>query len=295
MVADLTGLPVAGASMLDEATAAAEAMTLLRRAGRSRSARFVVDADTLPQTLDVLRTRAEPLGIELVITDLAGGLPGRRLLRRAAELPGRVRRGPRPAPADRGRARARRPGRGGRRPARAHPAHPARRAGRGRAVRQQPAVRGPARLRRAARRLPVGAGEAGPAAARPAGRDVPRRRRAPRVAARPADPGAAHPPGEGDLEHLHRAGAAGRGRRMYAVYHGPDGLRADRRAHAPDGRGAGRRAARRRGRAAARRRSSTPCGPACPGGPRRWSPPRTTPGSCCAGWTPTRSASPAPR
>ncbi|MEQ3549258.1 aminomethyl-transferring glycine dehydrogenase [Pseudonocardia nematodicida] len=72
MVSDLTGLPVAGASLLDEATAAAEAMTLLRRAGRSRSPRFVVDADTLPQTLDVLRTRAEPLGIELEIADLSG-------------------------------------------------------------------------------------------------------------------------------------------------------------------------------------------------------------------------------
>jgi glycine dehydrogenase len=80
VVADLTGLPVAGASLLDEATAAAEAMTLLRRAGRSPSARFVVDADTLPQTIDVLRTRAEPLGIELVVADLngtdpEGGLP----------------------------------------------------------------------------------------------------------------------------------------------------------------------------------------------------------------------------
>ncbi|MHA6782841.1 aminomethyl-transferring glycine dehydrogenase [Pseudonocardia saturnea] len=71
-VADLTGLSVAGASLLDEATAAAEAMTLLRRAGKARSNRFVVDADTLPQTLDVLRTRAEPLGIELVVSD---GLP----------------------------------------------------------------------------------------------------------------------------------------------------------------------------------------------------------------------------
>ncbi|MEJ8280150.1 aminomethyl-transferring glycine dehydrogenase [Pseudonocardia spirodelae] len=73
MVSDLTGLPVAGASLLDEATAAAEAMTLLRRANRSTSPRFVVDADTLPQTVDVLRTRAEPLGIELVVTDLTAG------------------------------------------------------------------------------------------------------------------------------------------------------------------------------------------------------------------------------
>ncbi len=75
-VSDLTGLPVAGASLLDEATAAAEAMTLLRRAGRVASPRFVVDADTLPQTLDVLRTRATPLGIELVVTDVTDGLPG---------------------------------------------------------------------------------------------------------------------------------------------------------------------------------------------------------------------------
>jgi len=66
MIADLTALPVAGASLLDEATAAAEAMTLARRAvGRGHI--FLADADCLPQTLAVLRTRAEPLGIELVV------------------------------------------------------------------------------------------------------------------------------------------------------------------------------------------------------------------------------------
>ncbi|MGH3751229.1 MAG: aminomethyl-transferring glycine dehydrogenase [Pseudonocardiaceae bacterium] len=73
MVADLTGLPVANASLLDEATAAAEAMTLLRRASRATSSRFVADADTLPQTLAVLATRAEPLGIELDVADLRPG------------------------------------------------------------------------------------------------------------------------------------------------------------------------------------------------------------------------------
>ncbi|MFD9963394.1 aminomethyl-transferring glycine dehydrogenase [Amycolatopsis sp. NPDC058986] len=76
MIADLTGLPIANASLLDEATAAAEAMTLVRRATRSKSARFVVDEDTLPQTIEVLRTRAEPLGIELVVTDLSQGITG---------------------------------------------------------------------------------------------------------------------------------------------------------------------------------------------------------------------------
>src|SRR5262249_56677169 len=59
MIEDLTALPVAGASMLDEATAAVEAMTLARRAaGRGRI--FLADADCLPQTLAVLATRAEP-------------------------------------------------------------------------------------------------------------------------------------------------------------------------------------------------------------------------------------------
>ncbi|MGV9679854.1 aminomethyl-transferring glycine dehydrogenase [Nocardia sp. NPDC003482] len=77
MVSDLTGMEVANASMLDEATAAAEAMTLLRRANRSsKSARLVIDADLFPQTRTILTTRAEPLGIEIVEADLAsGGLP----------------------------------------------------------------------------------------------------------------------------------------------------------------------------------------------------------------------------
>jgi glycine dehydrogenase len=66
MVADLTALPWAGASLLDEATAAAEAMTLARRATRKGHV-FLADADCLPQTLAVLRTRAEPLGIHLVV------------------------------------------------------------------------------------------------------------------------------------------------------------------------------------------------------------------------------------
>ena len=66
MIADLTGLPWAGASLLDEATAAAEAMTLARRAARKGHV-FLADADCLPQTLAVLRTRAEPLGIHLLV------------------------------------------------------------------------------------------------------------------------------------------------------------------------------------------------------------------------------------
>jgi glycine cleavage system P protein (glycine dehydrogenase) len=70
VVADLTGLPVANASMLDEATAAAEAMTLARRASKASSNVYAVDADALPQTIAVIRTRAEPLGIDVQVTDL---------------------------------------------------------------------------------------------------------------------------------------------------------------------------------------------------------------------------------
>ena len=75
MIADLTGLDVANASMLDEATAAAEAMTLIRRATKVAGSRFLVDAAVLPQTIAVIGTRAEPLGIEVVVADLGPGLP----------------------------------------------------------------------------------------------------------------------------------------------------------------------------------------------------------------------------
>ncbi|CAB4578802.1 MAG: aminomethyl-transferring glycine dehydrogenase [Actinobacteria bacterium] len=70
-VQDLTGLPIANASMLDEATAAAEAMTLARRNTKVESNVFVIDQDTHPQTIEVIRTRANPLGIEIKLVDLA--------------------------------------------------------------------------------------------------------------------------------------------------------------------------------------------------------------------------------
>ena len=75
MVADLTGLDTANASLLDESTAVAEAVTLMRRRATVESPRVVVDADCLPQTLAVLETRLVPLGIELEIADLDAGLP----------------------------------------------------------------------------------------------------------------------------------------------------------------------------------------------------------------------------
>ena len=75
MVGDLTGLPTANSSLLDEGTAAAEAMTLVRRARRGSAGAFVVDADALPQTIDVVRTRAEAMGIAVIVTDLSQDLP----------------------------------------------------------------------------------------------------------------------------------------------------------------------------------------------------------------------------
>ncbi|HZG06181.1 MAG TPA: aminomethyl-transferring glycine dehydrogenase subunit GcvPA, partial [Streptomyces sp.] len=75
MVADLTGLPTAGASLLDEGTAAAEAMALSRRVGKVKGGVFLVDADCLPQTIAVIQTRAEPTGVEVVVADLSGGIP----------------------------------------------------------------------------------------------------------------------------------------------------------------------------------------------------------------------------
>jgi glycine dehydrogenase len=70
LITELTGLDVANASLLDEATAAAEAMTMARRQSKSSSNRFVVHHDTHPQTIAVLRTRAEPVGVELVVGDV---------------------------------------------------------------------------------------------------------------------------------------------------------------------------------------------------------------------------------
>ncbi|MER6137910.1 aminomethyl-transferring glycine dehydrogenase [Streptomyces sp. NPDC001815] len=75
VVADLTGLPTSGASLLDEGTAAAEAMALSRRMGKNKKGLFLIDADTMPQTVAVIETRAEPAGVEVVVADLSEGIP----------------------------------------------------------------------------------------------------------------------------------------------------------------------------------------------------------------------------
>ncbi len=88
IVAHLTGLDVANASMLDEGTAAAEAMTLMHRAVKGPSNRLVVDADVYAQTAAVIATRAEPLGIEIVTADLRDGLPDGDVFGVIVQLPG---------------------------------------------------------------------------------------------------------------------------------------------------------------------------------------------------------------
>ena len=71
MICDLTGMPIANASMLDEATAAAEAMTLAKRSVKSKSNTFVVAGDCHPQTIEVIQTRAKPLGITVLLANSA--------------------------------------------------------------------------------------------------------------------------------------------------------------------------------------------------------------------------------
>ena len=71
MISDLTGMEMSNSSMLDEGTAAAEAMALCQRMSKSKSSRFFVDSDCLPQTIEVIKTRAEPMGIEVEVADPA--------------------------------------------------------------------------------------------------------------------------------------------------------------------------------------------------------------------------------
>jgi glycine dehydrogenase len=88
MIADLTGLEIANASMLDEGTAAAEAMTLMHRAVRGPANKLAVDVDVFAATAAVLATRAEPLGIEIVTADLRDGLPDGDFFGAIVQLPG---------------------------------------------------------------------------------------------------------------------------------------------------------------------------------------------------------------
>ena len=211
MVTDLTGLATANASMLDESTAVVEGMLVARRASKSASNVFVVDADALPQTKALLRARAAAVGIELVELDFAHGatLPD-ELFGVFVQYPGASGRVWDPAGV-------------------IDAAHVAG----GLAVvaadllaltlLRSPGSLGADVAVGTTQRFGVPLGFGGPHAGYMAVRSglerqlpgSPRRRvagcrRPPRLPPLAADARAAHPPREGDVEHLHRAGAAGR-------------------------------------------------------------------------------------
>ncbi len=252
MVGDLTGLPTANASLLDEGTAAAEAMTLVRRGNRSADGPFVVDANALPQTIAVVETRARAMGIEVVVADLAGGLPEGPLCGVLVQYPGADGAVARPAPAGRGRPRARRDGRGRRRPAGAHPAGVAR------------LDWAPTWSSGSTQRFGVPLFYGGPHAGYMAVRSGLERHLPGRLVGVSVDADG-RPAYRLALQtreqHIRRDKATSNictaqvllavVASMYAVYHGPDGLRAIAHADPPLRRGHRRRAARgRRGRAA---------------------------------------------
>ena len=88
LVSDLTALDVANASLLDEATAAAEAMALAHRVTKSRATAFFVDEECLPQTIAVLKTRAEPLGWQIIIGDPFKDLDADKVFAALFQYPG---------------------------------------------------------------------------------------------------------------------------------------------------------------------------------------------------------------
>jgi glycine dehydrogenase len=211
VITDLTGMGIANASMLDEGTAAAEAMTLIQRVGKSASKVFYVADDVLPQTLEVVQTRARPIGVEVRtiaaadIENLSETCFG--VLLQYPGVNGDVRDY---RNACREAACGRRHGRRRGRPAGPDRPDPAGRMGRRRRGRQQPALRRAARFRRPARRLPGHPRRIQAQHGGPPGRRHRRRPGQQGVPPGAADARAAHPPRKGDLEHLHRPGAAGR-------------------------------------------------------------------------------------
>ena len=210
MVSDLTGLDTANASLLDESTAVAEAVTLMRRRATNESNRVIVDADCLPQTIAVLATRLGPLGMTLDVVDLGAGAPAGDYFGMVQQYPGcsGALRDFEALTAD---------------------AH-----AKGALVTvatdllaltllKPPGEWGADVAVGSSQRFGVPLWYGGPHAAFMAvksglERDLPGRLVGlsidaggpPGLPAGPADTRAAHPPGEGDLQHLHRPGAAGR-------------------------------------------------------------------------------------
>jgi hypothetical protein len=206
MICDLTGLDVANASLLDEATAAAEAMALAERTAQAKTKSFFVDSEVHPQTLAVLRTRTEPLGWNLIIGDPLADLDKSEVCGGLLQYPGTS-----------GAVRDLRPA-----IASLHAKGAlaviaadllaltllARRARRGYRDRIGAALWCADGLWRPARGLYGGTRRAEALVARPHRRAIGGFARRAGLSARFADPRTAHPPREGDLQHLHLAGAA---------------------------------------------------------------------------------------
>ena len=213
MVADLTGLELANASLLDEATAAAEAMAMAKRAGRSRADTFFVDADCHPAD-----PRRDPHPRGRVRLRGRGRRSAARSrgpggVRRAAALPGLERRGARLSRRDRQAARAGRARDHGVRSVEPRPADAAGRARRRHRDRQRPALRRADGLWRPACGVLRHARRLQAADAGPPDRRLGRQPRPAGPAHGAADPRAAHPAREGHQQHLHRPGPARRDRR----------------------------------------------------------------------------------
>src|SRR3979411_1684879 len=196
MICDLTGLDVANASLLDEATAAAEAMALAERAAHGKAKSFFVDSEVHPQTLAVLRTRAEPLGWNLIVGDPLTDLDKADVLGGLLQYPGTS-----------GAVRDLRPAIATLRAKGALAILAA-------DLLELKLLASPGELGAdiaigSAQRFGVPIGYGGPHAPYMAGRGARKRSQPARLSPGDANPRAAYPPRKGDLQHLHRAGAAG--------------------------------------------------------------------------------------
>ena len=231
MIMDMTGLDIANASLLDEGTAAAEAMGMARRVSKSKSNTFFVDQDTHPQTISVIETRAKGFGIEVRIGDPLKELQAADVFAALLSYPGssgevrdfshRHRRAEiRRCPLDHGHGFAG-----------AGRAQIPRRTGCRCGHRLGPALRRAHGLRRPACGLLRHEGRAQARHARPPDRRVCRCTRQPCAPHGAADARTAHPPRKGHQQHLHGAGAARHHRLHVRRLQWPQGHSENRRTH----------------------------------------------------------------